>query len=97
MAKMVNIEIDGLPIQAEEGRNLIQVAKENGFFIPSLCYYENMDPPLGTCRTCTCRINGKPGPACTEKVREGMQVEVNKADLVDMRKSIIEMMFSKTG
>jgi len=33
---MVNITIDGKSIQAEEGRNLIQVAKENGVFIPSL-------------------------------------------------------------
>ncbi len=95
MAKMVTIEIDGLPIQAEEGKNLVQVARENGIFIPSLCYYKYMDPPLGTCRTCTCRVNGKLGPACTEKVKEGLQVEVNKADLVNMRKAIVEMMFSE--
>ena len=39
MPKLVNIIIDGKNIQAEEGRNLVAVAKENGIFIPSLCYY----------------------------------------------------------
>lgn len=95
MAKMVNITIDGKNIQAEEGKNLVQVAKENGIFIPSLCYYEHIEPPLGTCRVCTCRINGKYGPACTEKVTEGLSVEVNDPELNDTRKALVEMMFAE--
>ena len=35
MAKMVNLQIDGKHIQAEEGKNLMLVARENGIFIPS--------------------------------------------------------------
>src|SRR6478735_1754459 len=81
MPNTVNITIDGKPIQADEGRNLVQVARENGVFIPSLCYYEHIEPPLGTCRVCTCKINGRFGPACTEKVREGLIVEVNNPEL----------------
>ncbi len=95
MAKHVNITIDGRNILAKEGRNLVDVAKENGFFIPSLCYFDHIDPPLGTCRTCTCKINGKHGPACTEKVREGMTVEINDNELKDIRKAIVEMMFAE--
>ncbi len=95
MSQFVNITIDGKSILAEEGRNLVQVAAENGIFIPSLCYFEHIEPPLGTCRTCTCRINGKWGPACTEKVREGLNVEVNADDLKDLRKSLVEMMFAE--
>ena len=79
MADMVNITIDGKSIQAEKGKNLMQVAKENGIFIPSLCYYEHIEPPLGTCRVCTCKMNGKYNPACTEKVSEGLVVEVNES------------------
>ena len=95
MGKHVNITIDGRSILAEEGRNLVDVARENGFFIPSLCYFDHIDPPLGTCRTCTCKINGKPGPACTEKVREGLTVEVNGSELRDIRKALVEMMFAE--
>lgn len=92
---MVNITIDGKNIQAEEGRNLIQVARENGIFIPSLCYYEHIEPPLGTCRVCTCKINGKYQPACTEKLSEGLTVEANNPELLDTRKAIVEMMFAE--
>jgi len=95
MPKMVNITIDGKNIQAEEGKNLMIVAKENGIFIPSLCYYEHIEPPLGSCRTCTCKINGKHGPACTEKITEGLTVEVNTPELIDSRKALVEMMFSE--
>ncbi|MBS1659246.1 MAG: (2Fe-2S)-binding protein [Chitinophagales bacterium] len=95
MANMVSIEIDGKKIQAEEGGNLVKVAKDHGVFIPSLCYYEHMEPPLGTCRTCTCKINGKYGPACTWKVHEGMKVEVNTPELKDIRQALVEMMFAE--
>ncbi|MBP6445714.1 MAG: (2Fe-2S)-binding protein [Saprospiraceae bacterium] len=95
MAKLVNVQIDGKNIQAEEGKNLMLVARENGIFIPSLCYYEHIEPPLGSCRVCTCNINGKYGPACTEKVSEGLVVEVNKEELIDTRKALVEMMFAE--
>jgi [NiFe] hydrogenase diaphorase moiety small subunit len=95
MANMVNITIDGKAIQAEAGRNLIQVAKENGIFIPSLCYYEHIEPPLGTCRVCTCKINGRYAPACTEKIAEGLTVDVNIPELTDTRKAVVEMMFAE--
>jgi coenzyme F420-reducing hydrogenase gamma subunit/ferredoxin len=95
MAEMVNITIDGKSIQAEKGRNLMQVAKENGIFIPSLCYYKHIEPPLGTCRVCTCKMNGKFNPACTEKITEGLVVEVNTPELIDTRKAVVEMMFAE--
>jgi coenzyme F420-reducing hydrogenase gamma subunit/ferredoxin len=95
MASRVNITIDGKNFQAEEGKNLMQVAKENGIFIPSLCYYEHIEPPLGSCRVCTCKINGKFGPACTEKITEGLIVEVDNAELKDTRKALVEMMFAE--
>lgn len=87
--------IDGKKYEAEEGTNLVEAAKENGVFIPSLCYFKHIDPPLGTCRTCTCKINGRYNPACTENVREGLKVEVNTAELNDMRKALVEMMFAE--
>ncbi len=92
---LVTLTIDGKEIEAEAGRNLVQVANENGIFIPSLCYFENIEPPLGTCRVCTCKVNGAAGPACTESVKDGMVVETNTDELNDARKAIVEMMFSE--
>ncbi|HNV30689.1 MAG TPA: 2Fe-2S iron-sulfur cluster-binding protein, partial [Cyclobacteriaceae bacterium] len=87
--------IDGKKYEAEEGSNLVDAAKENGVFIPSLCYFKHIDPPLGTCRTCTCKINGRYNPACTESIKEGLKVEVNTPEMIDMRKALVEMMFAE--
>ena len=95
MAEKVTITIDGRNIEAEAGRNLVDVARENGIFIPSLCYYPHLEQPLGTCRVCTCQIDGKAGVACTEKVREGLKVNVDTPELNDMRKVVLEMMFAE--
>lgn len=95
MTDQVTITIDGKKVSAEAGANLVKVAHDNGFFIPSLCYYEHIDPPLGTCRVCTCNIDGVPHQACTEKVHDGMEVEINTEELADIRKAIVEMMFSE--
>jgi [NiFe] hydrogenase diaphorase moiety small subunit len=95
MSDRITINIDGKDIETEAGRNLVDVAKENGIFIPSLCYFEHIDPPLGTCRVCTCNIDGVPGPACMESVRDGMRVEMDSPMLNDTRKAIVEMMFSE--
>jgi coenzyme F420-reducing hydrogenase gamma subunit/ferredoxin len=91
----ITITIDGKSIETEVGRNLVQVANENGIFIPSLCYFEHIEPPLGTCRVCTCKIDGVAAPACTYSVTDGMDVVVNDSALRDARKAIVEMMFSE--
>ncbi|MBT8048267.1 MAG: 2Fe-2S iron-sulfur cluster binding domain-containing protein [Xanthomonadales bacterium] len=91
----ITITIDGKKIETERGRNLVEVANENGIFVPSLCYWKHIEPPLGTCRVCTCKIDGVAGPACTETVDDGMVVEATTDELVDARHAIVEMMFSE--
>jgi [NiFe] hydrogenase diaphorase moiety small subunit len=91
----VTITIDGKEFQTEAGTNLVKAAKEKGIFIPSLCYFESHKTPLGTCRVCTCNIDGDPGPACMAKAKDGMAVEVHQPELQNIRKAIVEMMFSE--
>ncbi len=94
--KNVHLTIDGRPVVAEEGQNIVQVAKANGIFIPSLCYYEHITPPLGSCRVCTVLANGKSVAACTTRIREGMDVIVNTSEeLNDWRKAVVEMMYAE--
>lgn len=95
MANKCQIWIDGKSLEVAQGTNLVDAAKANDIFIPSLCYHQHSDPPLGTCRSCICKINGKYGPACTEKVHDGLSVEVNTPELQDIRKAVVEMMFAE--
>ncbi len=90
----VNLTIDGVEVYAREGENIIDVAAQNGIYIPSLCYVKGK-PCLGTCRTCSVKVNGNVMAACTIPVAEGMVIEVNEPEVKDMRKALVELLFSE--
>jgi len=90
--KDISFNIDGRTCTAEKGLNLIEAAKQNGIFIPTLCHFKQQNP-LGSCRVCTVKLNGRAIAGCTINIEEGMDIEVNTTELLDTRKAILEMMF----
>jgi len=96
MVKKVAIQIDGRPIEAEEGANLLQVARDNGFDIPGLCYHPRVSV-TGACRLCVVKIADRPGviPSCTVPVSEGMQVTAFDKELEEMRRMLIDLLLSE--
>mgnify|MGYP000899611483 CR=1 FL=1 len=94
-SKIIQITIDGKTIETIEGQIISDVAKENGIYIPTLCYFKEIYPPLATCRVCSVKVNGRVDTACTTKVHAGMEIEVNTPELLDNRKAIVEMMFAE--
>jgi len=88
------ITIDKRKILVEEGCTLIDAAADNGVFIPNLCYTRGK-PCLGTCRVCSVRVNGKVTAACTVPVAPGMVVEVEEPKVAEMRKLLVEALFSE--
>jgi coenzyme F420-reducing hydrogenase gamma subunit/ferredoxin len=93
--KSVSIVLDGKSIECPEGENLLKVAQANGVFIPALCYFDHIDPPLGTCRVCTVKVNGKYTAGCQVKAKEKLVVEVMSPELQDYRKAVVEMLFTE--
>lgn len=91
MNKVVNLNIDGKEYTANSDLYIVEAAKENGIYIPTLCNYPGLKPK-GSCRICSVRVNGKLMTACTTKVSEGMIIETNTADLINLRKSIVELL-----
>ena len=53
---MVTLTIDGREVQAEEGKVILEVARENNIDIQSLCYHEAVES-YGACRLCLVEIN----------------------------------------
>lgn len=88
----LKFEIDGKTCYAEKGQSIIDAAKANGIFIPSLCHVEGVKPP-GSCRICNVKVNGNNMTACTTPVTEDMTVENNIPELIELRKAIIEILF----
>ncbi|MDP3843046.1 MAG: 2Fe-2S iron-sulfur cluster-binding protein [Oxalobacteraceae bacterium] len=91
---MIQIKIDGKNINARKGANLVDVALENGIYIPTLCYMKGQ-PCLGTCRVCSVKVGGTIAAACTVPVAHGMEVEVNEPEVKDMRKALVESLFAE--
>lgn len=92
MNKIINFTIDGIECMATKGQYLVDAAKENGIFIPTLCNYPGIKPK-GSCRVCTVKVNGRLMTACTTPVTEGMDVENHSETIDNMRRQIIELFF----
>jgi [NiFe] hydrogenase diaphorase moiety small subunit len=88
----IKFEIDGQTCYARPGQSIIDAAKENGVYIPSLCHVEGVKP-AGSCRICNVKVNGRNMTACTTPVNEGMVVENSIPELDELRKAIIEVLF----
>jgi len=91
---VIQIKIDGKNINTQKGANLVDVALENGIYIPTLCYMKGQ-PCLGTCRVCSVKVGGATAAACTVPVAHGMEVEVNEPEVTDMRKALVESLFAE--
>ncbi|MBI2428826.1 MAG: (2Fe-2S)-binding protein [Ignavibacteriales bacterium] len=89
---VIRIIIDGKEYLSRSGVYLIDVARENRIFIPTLCNISGVKP-RGACRMCTVSVNGRYMTACTTPVSEGMEIKTNTPDLHDLRKAILEIMF----
>ncbi len=92
--KTVNIIIDGVEIQAEEGRTVLQAAEDAGIYIPRLCFLQGLAPG-GHCRVCTVKINGRPASSCTYPVSEGLVIENNTEEMTTLRRNVVEMLFAE--
>ncbi len=88
----VTLFIDGKEIQANKDVTVLEAAEENGIYIPRLCWLKGLSP-FGACRVCLVRANGRPQPACTQRVMDGMVVDNDTEELRGIRRNIIDMIF----
>jgi bidirectional [NiFe] hydrogenase diaphorase subunit len=94
--KIRTLTIDGREVGAREDQTILDVARENRIFIPTLCDLPGLSAP-GACRLCLVEIKGinKLLPACVTAVSEGMEVTVNSERLARYRRSILELLFAE--
>jgi len=92
MTTSIKLKIDGKLVTAEQGQSIVEAAKANGIYIPTLCNYEGL-PSKGCCRMCTVKINNRYMTSCTTPAADGMEIESNTSEINDIRKGIIELLF----
>jgi len=95
-AEVKTLIIDGEEVSALRGQTILEVARENGINIPTLCHLEGLSD-VGACRLCLVEIKGsnKLLPACVATVYEGMEVTTSSERLQKHRRTILEMLFAE--
>ena len=95
---MLNITIDGRSLEAREGQTILEVAREAGIHIPTLCYLAERSA-IGSCRVCVVDVEGQaaPVPACTTPVVDGMQVQTDSERVQKHRRMAVDLLLSNHG
>ncbi len=92
MYQTIKFTVDGKDCIAKKGQYIVEAAKENNIYIPTLCNVEGLKPK-GACRICTVKVNGRLMTSCTTPVTEGMTIESETDEINNLRKSIVELFF----
>jgi NADH-quinone oxidoreductase subunit G len=90
---IVNIEVDGKPVEARPDQMLIEVTDSVGAYVPRFCYHEKLSI-AANCRMCLVDIEGapKPIPACAQPVSEGMKVFTKSPRAIAAQKATMEFL-----
>ena len=92
---MVHLTIDGKPIETNEGRTILEAAREYGIHIPTLCYHANL-LSIGSCRICLVEVEGYANPmvSCATVALEGMSVTTRSERLASMRRDYLKLILA---
>ena len=94
MAEEKKMIIDGVSCPFTTERNVLEVARNNGIDIPSLCYCENLSI-YGGCRLCLVENDrGKMDAACSMQPRDGMVVSTHTKQVLDSRRTTLQLLMS---
>ncbi len=98
-AKTITITINGKQVQTTEGRYLLEVCRENGVDIPTLCHHEAVSP-AGACRLCAVEVGDGKGrsrivASCIYPCWDGMVVETESPRAVGVRRLVLETLLAR--
>ena len=96
MVKTITLKISGTELTANAEATILDLARANGFFIPTLCHFAGLSD-VGACRLCMVEIRGVPRllPACATLVTDGMEVTIDSPRLAKYRKMIVELLLAE--
>ncbi|MBP7509050.1 MAG: [FeFe] hydrogenase, group A [Prolixibacteraceae bacterium] len=96
MEQKINITINGIVYEVDEGTTILEAARTAGIIIPTLCYHKDLCV-AGNCRVCVVEIAGQKrlSAACATPCQENMEVFTNSLRVRNSRKHIIELLLSE--
>ena len=99
---MINLTINGIEVEVEQGATVLEAARKAGIEIPTLCYMKKINE-IGACRICMVEVQELRGAAlgparmvtaCVYPASDGMVVKTNTEKVRNSRKTTLEMILS---
>jgi NADH-quinone oxidoreductase subunit G len=89
---MIKFKIDGRNVEAKKGETILNVARREGIYIPTMCYLEKTTP-CASCRLCVVEAEGLDGfvLSCQTPPTEGLEIHTNSNALQSERTNIMRM------
>jgi len=90
--KTINLMIDGKACSGKFGQTILEIARENDIYIPTMCYLTKT-LPIASCRMCIVDVEGVDGAilSCQEKATDGAVINTNNDELFKERQSIMKL------
>ena len=91
----IRIEVDGRVVEGFEGQTILEVCRDNGIEIPTLCYEPKL-PGFGACRMCVVDVEGSEYPpiSCSQQAEPEMVVKTQTEEVRRLRATNLELIFS---
>jgi ferredoxin hydrogenase gamma subunit len=91
--------IDSIEVNFDENETILQVARRNDIFIPTLCELADISHTPGTCRVCLVEILDKQGSqqlvtSCTTKMSEQNKVLTKTTQVRNARRLQVELLLA---
>ena len=92
---MGTIIINGRECNYTDEKNVLEVIRNNGFNVPTLCYRKDLWKDFGACRMCMVEVEGRGlQAACNMPPKDGLVIQTNTAKLRKIRKVILELLIA---
>ena len=95
---MINLTINDRLVEVPEGTTVLEATRKLGINIPTLCYYEAIKP-YGGCRLCLVEVTAgnrtQLTTSCTYPVAEGLKVYTDTEEVLEGRRLVIDLLWSR--
>ena len=91
----VTITLDGREVSGHSGMTILELARESGIDIPTLCYDPHLTS-IGACRICLVENEqtGALAASCVTPIAPGMVINTHSPRVIEHRKNIIKLLLA---
>ncbi len=95
---VVNLTINGQPVEALAGALVLDVCRQQGIDIPTMCHRPDL-PSFGACRLCTVEVTERGRTrltaSCALPATEGLEINTDSERVVKGRRVVAELLLKR--